>query len=130
MAQVVDGVVQSIKLITWDASERVARYAFYYAQANGRNRVTAVHKANIMLVQSMGVTSLMADSDSNVFRKMSDGMFLSACREVAKDFPDITYDEDLLDKVCLQVCRGVSSKLVMLTLPNHRKDNAESKTLQ
>jgi isocitrate/isopropylmalate dehydrogenase len=53
MAQVVDGVVQSIKLITWDASERVARYAFYYAQANGRKRVTAVHKANIMLVQSM-----------------------------------------------------------------------------
>lgn len=46
--QIVDGVVQSIKLITWDASERVARYAFNYAQANGRNRVTAVHKANIM----------------------------------------------------------------------------------
>ena len=46
--KVVDGVVQSIKLITWDASERVARYAFHYAQANNRNRVTAVHKANIM----------------------------------------------------------------------------------
>ena len=44
----VDGVVQSIKLITWDASERVARYAFHYAQAHGRKRVTAVHKANIM----------------------------------------------------------------------------------
>lgn len=48
--QVVDGVVQSIKLITWDASERVARYAFHYAQASGRKRVTAVHKANIMSV--------------------------------------------------------------------------------
>ena len=46
--QIVDGVVQSIKLITWDASERVARYAFHYAQQHGRNRVTAVHKANIM----------------------------------------------------------------------------------
>ena len=46
--EIVDGVVQSIKLITWDASERVARYAFEYAQAQGRNRVTAVHKANIM----------------------------------------------------------------------------------
>lgn len=46
--QVVDGVVQSIKLITWDASERVARYAFHYAQSSGRKRVTAVHKANIM----------------------------------------------------------------------------------
>jgi isocitrate dehydrogenase (NAD+) len=42
------GVVQSIKLITWDASERVARYAFHYAQGSGRKRVTAVHKANIM----------------------------------------------------------------------------------
>ena len=50
VAQVVDGVVQSIKLITWDASERVARYAFHYAQASGRKRVTAVHKANIMCV--------------------------------------------------------------------------------
>ena len=46
--QIVDGVVQSIKLITWEASERVARYAFNYAQTSGRGRVTAVHKANIM----------------------------------------------------------------------------------
>ncbi|KAF8621684.1 hypothetical protein AX15_007697 [Amanita polypyramis BW_CC] len=81
--EIVDGVVQSIKLITWDASERVARYAFHYAQSSGRKRVTAVHKANIM--------------------KMSDGMFLSACREVSKEFPDVAYDEDLLDRVCLQV---------------------------
>jgi len=84
--EVVDGVVQSIKLITWDASERVARYAFHYAQTQGRSRVTAVHKANIM--------------------KMSDGMFLSACREVAKEFPDIKYDEDLLDRVCLQIVQN------------------------
>jgi isocitrate dehydrogenase (NAD+) len=47
------------------------------------------------------MTSLMADVDLS--RKMSDGMFLSACREVAKEFPDVTYDEDLLDRVCLQV---------------------------
>jgi len=81
--EVVGGVVQSIKLITWDASERVARYAFHYARSSGRPRVTAVHKANIM--------------------KMSDGMFLAACREVSKDFPDVRYDEDLLDRVCLQI---------------------------
>ncbi|KAF8655259.1 hypothetical protein AX16_003161 [Volvariella volvacea WC 439] len=81
--EVIDGVVQSIKLITWDASERVARYAFNYARSSGRNRVTAVHKANIM--------------------KMSDGMFLSACREVSKEFPDVAYDEDLLDRVCLNI---------------------------
>jgi isocitrate dehydrogenase (NAD+) len=46
--EVIDGVVQSIKLITLEASERVARYAFHHAEQNGRNRVTAVHKANIM----------------------------------------------------------------------------------
>lgn len=49
--QVVDGVVQSIKLITWEASERVARYAFDYASSMKRTKVTAVHKANIMYVQ-------------------------------------------------------------------------------
>ncbi|KAG9049508.1 NAD-dependent isocitrate dehydrogenase [Tulasnella sp. UAMH 9824] len=81
--EIVDGVVQSIKLITWDASERVARYAFNYAKDHGRNRVTAVHKANIM--------------------KLSDGMFLTACRHVAKEFPDIKYDEDNLDRVCLSI---------------------------
>lgn len=48
--EVVDGVVQSIKLITLEASERVARYAFHHAEQNGRNKVTAVHKANIMWV--------------------------------------------------------------------------------
>jgi hypothetical protein len=50
LLKIVDGVVQSIKLITWEASERVARYAFHYAQSVGRKRVTAVHKANIMYV--------------------------------------------------------------------------------
>ena len=96
----IDGVVQSIKLITWDASERVARYAFHYAQSSGRKRVTAVHKANIMFVAfiSYELFVLML-----WHRKMSDGMFLSACREVAKEFPDVAYDEDLLDRVCLQV---------------------------
>lgn len=84
--EIVDGVVQSIKLITWEASERVARYAFHYAEANGRNRVTAVHKANIM--------------------KQSDGLFLSACRQVAKEYPNIKYDEDLLDRVCLQIVQN------------------------
>ena len=39
-----------------------------------------------------------------IIRKMSDGMFLSACREVSKEFPDVAYDEDLLDRVCLRVC--------------------------
>ncbi|CAO1634657.1 unnamed protein product [Sympodiomycopsis kandeliae] len=97
--EVVDGVVQSIKLITLEASERVARYAFHHAQQNGRNRVTAVHKANIM--------------------KMSDGMFLHACRQVAKEYPDIAYDEDLLDRACLRIVQDPSpySDRVMV-MPN------------
>ncbi|ORY26509.1 isocitrate dehydrogenase [Naematelia encephala] len=86
--ELVDGVVQSIKLITYEASERVARYAFHYASENGRDEVTAVHKANIM--------------------KMSDGMFLTACREVAKDYPKIKYNEDLLDRVCLRIATDPS----------------------
>ncbi len=50
--EIVPGVVQSIKLITEDASMRVADFAFSYAKANGRHKVTVVHKANIMLVNS------------------------------------------------------------------------------
>ena len=72
----------------------------------------------------------MADSEnSNVSRKMSDGMFLSACREVAKEFSDITYDEDLLDKVCLQVC-WVFRPIWVIADTCRRKDNPEPKTLQ
>jgi isocitrate dehydrogenase (NAD+) len=79
----VDGVVQSIKLITRDACERVLRYAFQYATDVGRNKVTAVHKATIM--------------------KMSDGLFLSTAREIAKEFPKIEFDAELLDNTCLKV---------------------------
>jgi len=84
--EVQPGIVQSIKLITYEASERVARYAFQYAETSGRPHVTAVHKAPIM--------------------KMSDGMFLQACRVVAKDFPNVKYDEDLLDRVCLRMVQN------------------------
>lgn len=80
---VVDGVVQSIKLITREASERVLRYAFQYAQDIGRTKVRAVHKATIM--------------------KMSDGLFLSTAREISKDFPSIEFDAELLDNTCLKM---------------------------
>ncbi|KAJ3487038.1 hypothetical protein NLG97_g6495 [Lecanicillium saksenae] len=80
---VVDGVVQSIKLITREASERVLRYAFQHAQAIGRTKVRVVHKATIM--------------------KMSDGLFLNVGRQVAKDFPDIEFDAELLDNTCLKM---------------------------
>ncbi|KAI1214111.1 uncharacterized protein F4807DRAFT_455754 [Annulohypoxylon truncatum] len=80
---VVDGVVQSIKLITREASERVLRFAFQHAEEIGRKKVRVVHKATIM--------------------KMSDGLFLKTAREVAKDFPTIEFDAELLDNTCLKM---------------------------
>ena len=81
--QVVDGVVQSIKLITKEASMRVAEFAFNYAQLNGRKGVTAVHKSNIM--------------------RRSDGLFLHCCGQVAQNYPDIKYSDMYLDTACLHV---------------------------
>ncbi|KAI9312129.1 mitochondrial NAD-dependent isocitrate dehydrogenase subunit 2 precursor [Dichotomocladium elegans] len=97
--EVVNGVVQSIKLITKDASERVARYAFSYAEAIGRNKVTAVHKANIM--------------------KLADGLFLDVCREVAKEYPHIQYNETLLDSACLHIVSDPSLYAdTVMVMPN------------
>ena len=80
---VVDGVVQSIKLITRQASERVLRFAFQYAESIKRYKVRVVHKATIM--------------------KMSDGLFLSTARKVSKDFPNVEFDAELLDNTCLKM---------------------------
>jgi isocitrate dehydrogenase (NAD+) len=96
---VVDGVVQSIKLITREASERVIRFAFQYARDVGRNKVRAVHKATIM--------------------KMSDGLFLSIAREIAKEYPDIEFDAELLDNTCLKmVTDPVPYNDKVLVMPN------------
>jgi isocitrate dehydrogenase (NAD+) len=80
---VVPGVVESIKIITEKASSRIARFAFEYAETNGRKRVTAVHKANIM--------------------KLSDGLFLDCCRAVAKSHPTVAYDEVIVDALCMHL---------------------------
>src|SRR5258706_4031969 len=80
---VVPGVVESIKIITEKASTRIAVFAFEYAAANKRKRISAIHKANIM--------------------KLSDGLFLDCCRAVAKRFPDVTYDEIIVDNACMQL---------------------------
>ena len=80
---VVDGVVQSIKLITKEASERVLRFAFQYAQDVNKLKVRVVHKATIM--------------------KMSDGLFLRTAREIAKDFPNVEFDTEILDNTCLKI---------------------------
>src|SRR5256885_4303854 len=81
--EIIPGVVESLKIITAAASTRIGRFAFEHARANGRTRVTAIHKANIM--------------------KMTDGLFLDSVRAVAKQFPDIAYDERIVDAACMQL---------------------------
>src|SRR5881296_3382892 len=81
--EVVPGVVESLKVITEKASTRIARFAFEYARKNQRKKIHAIHKANIM--------------------KMSDGLFLRCCREVAKEYPEITYGEHIIDNTCMQL---------------------------
>lgn len=73
----------SLKVISWEGSTRIVRYAFEYAGRHGRKKVTAVHKANIM--------------------KFTDGLFLEAAREVAKEFPEIEYEERIVDNMCMQL---------------------------
>src|SRR5262249_34452366 len=73
----------SIKVVTERASTRIARFAFEYARTHGRNRVTAVHKANIM--------------------KLSDGLFIDCARKVSRDYPEIAYDEMIVDNAGLQL---------------------------
>ena len=81
--EVVPGVVEALKIITEKASTRIARFAFEYARREKRKRIHAIHKANIM--------------------KMSDGLFLHCCREVAKEYPEITYGEHIIDNTCMQL---------------------------
>jgi isocitrate dehydrogenase (NAD+) len=80
---VVPGVVESIKIITEKASTRVSRFALEYAKREGRKKVTAVHKANIM--------------------KLSDGLFLECFYNVAKEFPEIEADDKIVDNACMQL---------------------------
>ncbi|EDV27068.1 uncharacterized protein TRIADDRAFT_54615 [Trichoplax adhaerens] len=95
--KVVDGVVQSIKLITRAASIRLAEYAFQYATDNNRSNLTVVHKANIM--------------------RMSDGLFLKCFREVADNYKNIDYNEVYLDTTCLQIVLD-PSRFDVLVMPN------------
>ena len=81
--EVVPGVVEALKIITEKASTRIARFAFEFARREKRKKVHAIHKANIM--------------------KMSDGLFLRCCRDVAKDYPEITYGEHIIDNTCMQL---------------------------
>jgi isocitrate dehydrogenase (NAD+) len=89
---------ESIKIITRAASERIARFAFEYAVANDRHKVTAVHKANIM--------------------KLSDGLFLESCATVAKDYAGkVDFEDRIVDNMCMQLVQKPELYDVMV-LPN------------
>jgi isocitrate dehydrogenase (NAD+) len=95
--EVVPGVVESLKIITRNASMRIARAAFEYARREGRAKVTAIHKANIM--------------------KLSDGLFLKCCREVAAQYSDMQYTELIVDNACMQLVMRPET-FDVLVLPN------------
>jgi len=79
----VPGVVESLKIVTAKNTKRLVDYAFKYAIANDRKKVTLIHKANIM--------------------KLTDGLFLSVAREVAKNYPDIEFNDMIVDNCCMQL---------------------------
>ncbi|HET9480959.1 MAG TPA: isocitrate/isopropylmalate family dehydrogenase, partial [Candidatus Polarisedimenticolia bacterium] len=81
--EVVPGVVETLRIVTRRASERIAAFAFDRARHEGRRRITLVHKASIM--------------------KKSDGLFLDSCRRVARDFPFIECDEMQIDTAAMQL---------------------------
>jgi isocitrate dehydrogenase (NAD+) len=95
--EVVPGVVEGLKIITRSASLRIARAAFAYARRESRAKVTAIHKANIM--------------------KLSDGLFLKCCREVAALYPEIQYTELIVDNACMQLVMRPET-FDVLVLPN------------
>jgi len=94
---VTDDAAESIKIITRKGSERVVRFAFEYARMHGRRKVTAVHKANIM--------------------KCTDGLFLRVAREVAGDYPDVEFEDRIVDNMCMQLVQKPELYDV-LVLPN------------
>jgi isocitrate dehydrogenase (NAD+) len=89
---------ESIKIITRAASQRIARYAFEYAVRNGRRKVTAVHKANIM--------------------KLSDGLFLESCQQIAAGYDGrVAFEDRIVDNMCMQLVQKPELYDV-LVLPN------------
>ncbi|HPD13910.1 MAG TPA: isocitrate/isopropylmalate dehydrogenase family protein [Planctomycetota bacterium] len=93
--ELLPGIVETVKVTTEVASRRIAAFAFDFARRWGRRRVTVLHKANIM--------------------KLTDGLFLACAREAAKSYPDVAFEELLLDNACLQLVTDPSRFDVLLT---------------
>ncbi|WP_376794616.1 isocitrate/isopropylmalate dehydrogenase family protein [Thermogemmatispora sp.] len=87
----------SLKYISLAASRRIVRFAFNYAREHGRRKVTAIHKANIM--------------------KFSDGLFLATAQEVAREYPDIQFEDRIVDNICMQLVQK-PEQYDVLVLPN------------
>ena len=88
-------IAQSLKIITRKGSLRIAQAAFEYARKHGRKKIHAIHKANIM--------------------KLSDGLFLQCCKQVANEFPEITYIEHIVDNTCMQLVLNPYQYDIILT---------------
>ncbi|XP_041369017.1 isocitrate dehydrogenase [NAD] subunit beta, mitochondrial-like [Gigantopelta aegis] len=101
----VPGVIECLKIITRDNSKRIAKFAFDYAMRHNREKVTAVHKANIM--------------------KLGDGLFLQCCGEVAEMYPKIKFDSMIIDNTCMQLVSNPNQfdVMVMPNLYGHIIDN-------
>ncbi|XP_069779466.1 isocitrate dehydrogenase [NAD] subunit beta, mitochondrial isoform X3 [Narcine bancroftii] len=93
----VPGVIECLKIITREKSRRIAKFAFDYATKNGRSKVTAVHKANIM--------------------KLGDGLFLQCCAEMANLYPNIEYQSVIIDNCCMQLVSD-PHQFDVLVMPN------------
>jgi isocitrate dehydrogenase (NAD+) len=87
----------SLKVISQTASRRIVKFAFEYARQNGRKRVTAIHKSNIL--------------------KFSDGLFLNTAREVAREYSDVEFNDMLVDAICMELVRK-PQMFDVLVLPN------------
>lgn len=92
-----DDIANGVKLITRPACEKICHFAFDYARKNGRKKVTAVHKANIM--------------------KLTDGLFLRTFREVAEDYPDIEANDCIIDALCMKLVQR-PEQFDVLVAPN------------
>jgi isocitrate dehydrogenase (NAD+) len=92
--RIAPGIVESLKIVTEKACTRISRYAFELAERQGRKKVTAIHKANIM--------------------KLADGLFLECSRKVAKQYPEIEYNEMIIDNCAMQLVKDPTRFDVLL----------------
>lgn len=95
--QIVPGCIENLKIITEAKSTKIAKYAFEFAKTHGRKKVTAIHKANIM--------------------KLGDGLFLESCRKVASQYPDIEFNDMIVDNASMQMV-SKPQQFDVLVMPN------------